>query len=175
MSVAASPCAGIADTDHQDLGANGVEAMQALQMVLELVHQVVLDVQDPVADLADRVLVLARGGFVVHRPLAQPHRVQGAGAGERIQGPVDGAARETRGPLVQLVGALLRRAVPAQPQDRLPNGLALAGMTHTLGQRGGRAHPATTRSWRPALVSRRAPPASTTTSSSILIPPQPGM
>jgi len=62
MSVSAGPGASVADPDHQDLGAHRVEAVEPFQVILQHVDQVVLAVQDPVADLADSVLVLQNAG-----------------------------------------------------------------------------------------------------------------
>ena len=88
----ASLGAGVADTHDQHLGAHRLEAMALLEVLLQLGDEFGFDVQDPPAELTDRVLVGLRGDLVVDRPVAQPNRVQGAGGRQRLQGAIHRAA-----------------------------------------------------------------------------------
>ena len=64
-----------ADSNHEHVGTNRVEAVPLLEVALELGHQAVLDVQDTLADLADGVLVVFDRDLVVNRTVAETHRV----------------------------------------------------------------------------------------------------
>src|SRR5947208_357776 len=162
----------VADPDHEHLGADRLEPMTLLEMRLELVHQLLLDVHHPTADLAHRVMVIAARQLVVCRALTQVRRVNGARRGQRLECPIDRAARECRPCLVQLNGDLLGGAVSAKVHDRVVDHLPLRRPPHPW-----REHQmlVMTRSDRSALVSTRHPPSSTSTSSSIRTPPKPGM
>jgi hypothetical protein len=68
----------VADSDHQDLGAQGPETVPLLQVVLELLDQLLLDVHHAPTHLADRVVVIAARELVVSRPIAEVRRVNAA-------------------------------------------------------------------------------------------------
>src|SRR5437899_5409908 len=72
------PRAIVADTHDQDLGAHRLESMSLLEVLLELAYQLLLDVHDATADLADRVVVVAARELVVGRSFAEVGRVHGA-------------------------------------------------------------------------------------------------
>src|SRR4029077_10761465 len=117
-------------------------------------------------------MMVAGGKLVMGRALTQMGGVNGSRRGERLQGAIDRAARETRLRLVQLVRDLVSGAVPAQAHDGGVYHRPLRGTPHAW-----REHQpcGTTRSWRPAVVRTRQPAFSTTTSSSMRTPPHDGM
>src|SRR5438445_482221 len=75
----------VADADHEHLGADRLEPMTLLEMRLELVHELLLDVHHPTADLAHRVMVIAARQLVVCRALTQVRRVNAARRRQRLE------------------------------------------------------------------------------------------
>src|ERR1700687_6305672 len=73
--AARRPRARLADSDHQHLGVHGLEPMAVLEVLFQLAHQSLLDVQDAAAKLADGVVVVAAGKLVVGRAVAEVRRV----------------------------------------------------------------------------------------------------
>src|SRR6266851_5035469 len=65
------PRAIVADSDDQHLSAHGLETVSFLEVVLELADELLLDVHDAAADLADRVMMVAARELVVRRPLTE--------------------------------------------------------------------------------------------------------
>jgi hypothetical protein len=124
----ASAGAGLADADHEDLGAEGLETMQLLEVVLQLSEQGILEVENPLAAFADRVLMVLTGDLVVSRAGAEADRPQGAGDREGVEGPIHGRARKAGSfgldPGRDLVGG----AVRTKGRDRVPYQAPLAGM-----------------------------------------------
>src|SRR5207302_321291 len=113
--------AGVTDPDHQHLGPKRLEAMQLLEVLFELLQERILEVEDALAALTDRVLVVLPGDLVVGGTGAEANRPQGTRDGEGVQGPVDGRARE--GWLLRLDSGrdLVRRAVRTEGGDRIPD------------------------------------------------------
>ncbi len=146
--------------------------MALLEMRLQLADQLLLDVQDTPAHLANRVVVISAGQLVVRRALAQVGGIHRSRRGQRIEGPVHGAPRKPRLAPVQLRRYLVGRAVAAEPDDGVINLRSLRGPAHP---RSKHQETAITRKERSAFVSSRHPARSTTTSSSIRTPPHPGM
>src|SRR2546429_2925633 len=120
-AAAAGARALVAHADDEDGRPHRPKAVPLRQVLLELGHQPVLDVQHPLAHLADRVLVVLAGDLVVDGAVTQPHAVQGTRRGERLQRAVDGAAGEPGLRPLQLSGDLVRGAVTAQAADRVPH------------------------------------------------------
>src|SRR5438270_840959 len=125
------PGAIVADADDQDLSAHGLEPVAALQVRLEVVHDLLLDVHHATADLAHSAVMVAARELVVRRPLAEVGGVYRAGGRQRLDRAVHGAARKAGLGPMQLVGQLLRGAVPAQAHDRVVHHLALCGAPHS--------------------------------------------
>src|SRR5436190_4395933 len=68
----------VADADDQDLGPHGLESMPFFEVRLELFHQLLLDVHDATAHLADGVMVVAARELIVRWTLAEVCRVHRA-------------------------------------------------------------------------------------------------
>src|SRR5438477_7120553 len=162
----------VADTDHEHLGADGLEPVPFLEVVRALMHELLLDVHHASADLAHRVMVVAARELVMRRAVTEMRRVDRARRGQRVEGSIDGAAWRSRPVLVQLERDLFGGAVATQVHDGVVDHLPLRCAPHAW-----REHQLwlMTRSDRSAFVSTRHPPSSTTTSSSIRTPPKPGM
>jgi len=118
----------IADADHEDLGAEGLETVELLEVVLQLPEQGILEVENPLAAFADRVLMVLAGDLVVSRPGAEADRPQGAGDREGVERPVYGRAGKAGSfgldPRRDLVGS----AVGAEGGDRVPYQPPLGGV-----------------------------------------------
>jgi hypothetical protein len=69
--------AGIADSNDQHLGPYRLETVQVLEVTFKRVDELLLDVEDAAADLADRVVMIPGGQLVVSRTLAKVRRVNG--------------------------------------------------------------------------------------------------
>ena len=61
----------VANADHEHFGAHRSESMQVLQVTLEGGHELLLDVEDAAANLANRVMVVTAGKLVVGWAFAQ--------------------------------------------------------------------------------------------------------
>src|SRR5205823_3520697 len=120
----------VADPDHQHLGPYWPESVALLEVGFELAHELFLYMQHPSAHLAHRVVVVAARKLVMSRPLTQVRRVHRAGSGQGLQRPIDGAARKTGSCLAQLLGDLVRRAVPAEAHDHVVDHRPLRGAPH---------------------------------------------
>src|ERR1700686_134575 len=134
--------------------------MSFLEMVLQLAHQLLLDMEHSPADLTDRVVVVARRELVIGRAFAEVRGVDRAGCSERFQRAVDGTARKTWLVLVELSGDLFRGAVTSQGNDRVVHLRSLSGPSHPGGEH---QRAETTRRERSAFVRTRQPDRSTTT------------
>src|SRR5438132_11696329 len=95
-----------ADTDHEHLGADGLEPVPFLEVCLELMHELLLDVHHASADLAHRVMVVAARELVMRRAVTEMRRVDRARRGQRVEGSIDGAAWKSRPGLGPLPGDL---------------------------------------------------------------------
>jgi len=65
-----------------------------LEVVLERAEQRVLEVEDPIAVLADGVLMVLTGDLVVGGAGAEAHRPERSRDRERLESPVDGGPGE---------------------------------------------------------------------------------
>src|SRR5207302_7506257 len=126
----ASPGAGVADADHEDLRTQRGEVVQLLEVALQLADQVVLDVEDALADLADGVLVRLARQLVADGSLAQPDGVERTRRGERLERSIDRAPRERGRRLLDLLRDLVGCAVASQALDGVPDPLSLPGLAH---------------------------------------------
>src|SRR6478736_7350499 len=120
----------IANSDDENFGAHGPEAMRLLEVVLERVHELLLDVQDASANLANSVVVVAAGELIVSRTLAEVGGVDRARSGERFERPVNSAARKPWFCSVQLGCNLLGCAVASQSHYRVVDHRPLRGAPH---------------------------------------------
>src|SRR5437879_13550054 len=74
----------VADTDHEHLGAYGLEPVTLLEVSLELMHELLLDVHHASADLAHRVMVVAARERVMRRAATEVRCEDRTGAGPRL-------------------------------------------------------------------------------------------
>src|SRR5205807_7561869 len=93
-----------------------------------LFQERLLEVKDPLAALANGVLVILARDLVVGGAGAEADRAQRGGDGERVQRPVDGRAGKAGMVRLDASGDLVGGAVRAERGDRVPDQSPLRGV-----------------------------------------------